>query len=215
MPGLKRTFIITSVIYFSQNKLSYSAVRSKFTSEERTDQTIKTVKSIRERIPGAEIILLEMGKRKNISAELTELVDKYLFIGNNVFVNWACRGKFKGFGEAVGLIVAGNRLKTNADFYFKISGRYYLNDDFSPEDWGGSSFLARRYDSAISTRLYGFGKETFPDWQRALKKSLILLYKGRSIEEVFPEKFGQQLIQGMPKLGISGFVAPQGEYLTE
>jgi hypothetical protein len=215
MPGLKRTFIITSVIYFSQNKLSYSAVRSIFTPEERTDQTIKTVKSIRERIPGAEIILVEMGKRKNISAELTELVDKYLFIGDNLLVNWACRGKFKGLGEAVGLIVSGARLNTNADFYFKISGRYFLNDDFSPGMWHGSSFLARKYDSAISTRLYGFGKEMFTDWQRALKKSLILLYKGRSIEEVFPEKFGQQQIQSIPKLGISGFVAPQGDYLTE
>jgi hypothetical protein len=215
MPGHKRTFIITSVIYFSRNKLSYSSIRSKFTPEERTEQTIKTVKSIRERMPDAEIILLEMGKRKNISADLTELVDKYLFIGNNPLVNWACSGKFKGLGEAVGLIVSGSRLHTNADFYFKISGRYFLNDDFSAEAWNSSSFLARKYDSAISTRLYGFGQEIFSDWQRALKRSLILLYKGRSIEEVFPEKFGQQFIQSIPTLGISGFVAPQGEYLTE
>jgi hypothetical protein len=166
-------------------------------------------------MPDAEIILLEMGKRRNISFELTGLVDRYVFVGNNLLVNWACSGKFKGLGEAVGLIVSRTRLHTNADFYFKISGRYFLNDEFSPEIWNGSSFLARKYDSAISTRLYGFGKEMFADWQRALKKSLILLYKGRSIEEVFPEKFDKQPIQGISKLGISGFVAPQGEYLTE
>jgi hypothetical protein len=215
MPGTKRTFIITSVIYFSQNKLSYSTVRSIFTPAERTAQTIQTVKSIREKVPGADIILLEMGKRKNISDELINLVDKYVFVGNNLLVNWACSGKFKGLGEALGLVISKKSLKNEADFYFKISGRYFLNDDFRPEIWGGRSFFAKKYDAAISTRLYGFGKEMFDDWQKALRRSLLPLYKGRSIEEVFPKMLDDKNIHRIENLGVSGFVGPQGEYLAE
>jgi hypothetical protein len=214
MPVPKQTFIITSVIYFSKNKLSYSAVRSIFTPEERTAQTIRTVHSIRERNPEAQIILLEMGKNRKISPVLINLVDKYVFAGRNFWVNWACSGKFKGLGEAAGLIVSRKQLDTGADFYFKISGRYFLNEEFKPEMWSGS-FLAKKYDAAISTRLYGFEKTLFTDWQKALRRSLVLLYKGRSIEEVFPQMLGANNIQHIEKLGISGFVAPQGEFLTE
>jgi hypothetical protein len=215
MANRKQTFIISSVIYFSNNKLSYSAVRSIFTPEERTAQTIRTVNSIREKAPEASIVLLEMGKNRNISPELTGLVDKYVFVGNNYLVNWACSGKFKGLGEATGLIVSRKHLNTGADFYFKISGRYFLNENFKPEMWSGRSLLAKKYDAAISTRLYGFEKMLFGDWQKALRRSLILLYKGRSIEEVFPQMLGADNIQHIEKLGISGFVAPQGDFLSE
>jgi hypothetical protein len=215
MPGVKRTFIVTSVIHFSKNTLSHSAVRSVFTPAERTTQTIKTVASIREKIPGAAIILLEMGKDKNIGENLISLVDKYVFIGNHTLVKWAVNGKLRGLGEAMGLIESKKELLTDADFYCKISGRYFLNEEFEPELWKGNFFLAKKYETGISTRLYGFSKELFADWQKALKKSLVLLYRGRSIEDVLPVKFGQERIHVIQKLGVSGFVAPDGEYLAE
>ena len=102
MPELKKTFIITSVIYFSPKKLSNSTARSVFMPEERTLQTIKTINSIREKVPTATILLLEMGKEKNIAKELTGKVDKYVFIGDHTLVNWAVNGKFRGLGEAMG-----------------------------------------------------------------------------------------------------------------
>ena len=111
MPELTRTFIITSVIYFSQKRLSKSTPRSVFTPEERAIQTLKTVHSIREKVPGAFIILLEMGKNKNIADELIRMVDKCVFIGNKVFVKWAVNGRFRGLGEAIGLIVGKERYK--------------------------------------------------------------------------------------------------------
>jgi hypothetical protein len=215
MPGPRQTVIITSVIYFSSNRLSYSATRSVFTPEQRILQTIKTVESIRQSIPGAEIILLEIGRRKDISATLIGMVDKYIFVGNNLAVRWASSGRYKGLGEAMGLLAAAKKLKTEADFYFKVSGRYFLNEDFRPDLWKGDVFVARIHGTAISTRLYGFGGKLFPDWQRALKRSLRPLYKGRSIEDILPQMLGRELIRHVDLLGVSGFVAPQGEYLTE
>lgn len=215
MPELTRTFIITSVIYFSQKRLSKSTPRSIFTPEERTIQTLKTVKSIREKVPGAFIILLEMGRNKNIAEELIRIVDKYVFIGNKLLVNWAVNGRFRGLGEAIGLISAKKDLNTGADFFFKMSGRYFLNDHFEPEIWKRNAFFARRYENGISTRLYGFSKEFFAGWQQALRRSLVQLYRGRSIEDVFPVKFGQEKILEIKKLGVAGYVAPDGIYLEE
>jgi hypothetical protein len=215
MSLVSRTFIITSVIHFSKNKLSHSSVRSVFTPAERVTQTIKTVNSIREKIPRATIILLEMGNEKNIGVNLIAMVDKYVFLGNNKMVKWAVNGKFKGLGEAIGLIISRKELQTDADFYCKISGRYFLNNDFDPEIWKGDFFIARNYQYGISTRLYGFGKDLFGDWQKALKRSLIHLYIGRSIEDILPVKLDKKKIHGIPKLGVAGFVAPGGGYLSE
>jgi hypothetical protein len=211
----RRTFIITSVIHFSENKLSRFGMRSVFTPEERTMQTIKTVNSIREKIPGATIILVEMGNEKNLAARLISTVDKYLFIGDKRLVKWAANGKLKGMGEAIGLIASAKEIQTDADFYFKISGRYFLNENFDPEQWNGNLFIARNYEKGISTRLYGFGKELFADWQKALRRSLPLLYIGRSIEDVLPVKFGRKRIHGIASLGVAGYIAPDGGYLAE
>ena len=82
-----------------------------------------------------------------------------------------------------------------------MSGRYFLNDGFDPELWSGSSFFARKYERGISTRLYGFSKEYFTDWQKALKRSLLQLFLGRSIEDVMPAKFGWERIHELKKTG--------------
>ena len=215
MPEFKKTVIITSVIYFSQKKLSKSSVRSVFTPEVRTMQTFQTIDSIRKKIPGAFIILLEMGKEKNIADELVKGVDKYVFIGNNRLVKWAVNGKYRGLGEAMGLIVSKKELYTGADFFFKISGRYFLNDEFDLTLWKDNFFSARKYERGISTRFYGFSKELFADWQKALRRSLLQLYRGRSIEDVLPVKFGKERIHAIKKLGVAGYVGPDGAYLEE
>jgi hypothetical protein len=215
MPDDKATFIITSVIHFSQKKLIGSAVRSVFSPEERTIQTIKTIKSIREKIPGATVILLEMGKEKNLANLLTTAADRYVYLGNKPLVRWSVNSKLRGFGEAMGLIAAAKELDSGTDFYFKISGRYFLTDEFKPGEWNGDRLVARKYGQGISTRLYGFARALFPAWQTALKRSLPQLYRGRSIEDVFPLKFGPEKIRDIKKLGLAGFVGPDGSLLEE
>src|SRR3989344_7875980 len=53
-------FIITSVIYPKPGKqVQYNGIRSIFSPEERAEQTLRTVESIRLKVPGAKIILVE------------------------------------------------------------------------------------------------------------------------------------------------------------
>lgn len=211
----KSTFIITSVIHFSQKKLSYSNIRSVYTPAERTGQTLKTISSIRDKVAGVSIVLVEMGQEKKISADIINAVDNYIYIGNNWLVKWACNGKYKGLGEAIGLLLASKSFKGASGMYFKISGRYFLNDDFDISMWNGDKFFFRKYKESISTRLYAFPAGLFEHWKMSIRKSLYQLYRGRAIEDELHLHIPKELIEGINILGVSGFVAPDGDFLSE
>ena len=110
MTKQKITFIITSVIYFPNKKLSYADKRSVFTPEQRATQPLETIKSIRDKVPMANIVLVELGMKKKIDASLLSVIDTYIYIGNNPIVKWAASGKYKGLGEAVGLLAAAKKI---------------------------------------------------------------------------------------------------------
>lgn len=209
------TFIITSVIYFPDKKLSYSDVRSAFNPEQRSRQTLQTIDSIRKKIPSANIILIEMGTQKNIDPEIIKSVNKFIYTGNHLFVRGAVSSKHKGLGEAAGLLTASKKLKGNNGLYFKISGRYFLNDEFDTSQWQGNNFFFKKYVDGISTRLYAFHSSLFDVWIRAIRKSLYHLYLGKSIEDVLPLYINKVLIKEMNSLGVSGMIAPSGEYFSE
>ena len=123
--------------------------------------------------------------------------------------------KYKGLGEAAGLIAASPKIKTGAELYFKISGRYFLNDDFNTGQWKGQGFFFRKYGEGISTRLYAFSGDLFATWKKAMIKSVYHLYKGKSIEDVLPLYIDGKLITEVKPLGVAGFIAPDGGYISE
>ncbi len=58
----KNVFCITSVIHTSTNPLSYTNTRSIYTPSQRLSQTLETISSIRNNIPGAYILVIEGNK---------------------------------------------------------------------------------------------------------------------------------------------------------
>jgi hypothetical protein len=216
MTPSKITFIITSVIYFPDKKLSYTDTRSAFTPEERTAQTLETIKSIRNKVPGVHVVLVEMGRKKNIDTSIISSIDRYIYTGNNLFVRWAAGSRYKGLGEAAGLLAASKKIsQISTDIFFKISGRYFLNGDFTVNSWQGNQFFFRKYADGVSTRLYAFHGSLFRNWTKAIRKSLPLLYKGKSIEDVLPLFINQSLIKEIKPLGVSGTIGPSGEFFSE
>ena len=207
-------WIITSVINFAESELSYSKVRSIYTPEQRITQTLKTIESIRTFAPESKIILFEMGVNEFFNPILKENVDQYFFLGKNIFVKYSCKSKFKGLGEAIGLLIGLRKVKA-LGFIFKISGRYYLNENFDLSNWDIDEINLKQYDEAMSTRLYGFPIRKMNLIKNALFKSLPNLFKGKSIEESFFSKLNENKIVSIKELGISGFVAPDGQFLTE
>ena len=207
------TFIITSVISFSDNKLSYSDKRSVFSPEERISQTLRTISTIRDKVPQAKIILVELGNLPQDHFKM--VVDHYLFLGKKFKVRHAVKSKHKGLGEAIGLLFALRNIKQLSGICFKISGRYFLNDKFNIDDWQQGKFCCKVYSQQMSTRLYSVVGTESSEWVHALKKSIYKLWKGHSIEEVLYNNIAPATIHPIETLGISGFIAPDGVYITE
>lgn len=206
----KIVVVITSVTSFKEKKLSYSNRRSKFSVEERIVQTEKTISSIREKIPTAKIILAEAGLVED-TGRLSSKVDQYIYLGSNYFVRKAVDSIFKGIGEAVILLFLSIYLPKDIDFYFKISGRYYLNDEFDINKWCDGFFVVRKYDKVFSTRLYGFSSKMFGSWRRSLLLSIPLLLSGQSIERIMPMFINKKYIRHVENIGVSGLGSVYGD----
>jgi hypothetical protein len=212
---VEKRFIITSLVNYLSEPLSYTQVRSVFSPEERACQTVYTISSIREKIPAAKIMLLEMGLKKKLPHNIGNIVDDYLYLGEIELVRQACDSPFKGFGEAVGLIHAKRYLPSEQVFYFKISGRYFLTEHFCVDEWNLQKFNVRNNGTDISTRLYGFPCVFFELYFHALTQSLPLLLENQCIEHVLPNFIPERAIHSLEHLGVGGKVAPTGEYLEE
>lgn len=206
--------IVTSVIYFKDKKLSYSDKRSTFNPEERLDQTKKTISSIREKIPQAKIYLFEQGT-KDVSNQISPLVDYYKYIGGNKIVRTTTDSPFKGVGEIIGLLFVSNSLTKETNTIFKISGRYYLNENFDLDNWKNGIFIARKYGPLISTRLYSFNEKFLNMWRICLILSIPLTLLNISIEKIMPILIPKKIIKGVECLGISGLVGINGETIDE
>ncbi|MEK7172995.1 MAG: hypothetical protein AAB740_03385 [Patescibacteria group bacterium] len=209
-------FIITSVIYNKQKELSYASTRSVYNPEERAVQTLKTITSIKEKVPSAKIILVESGLQSNLPLELAKQVDQYLYLGNKFFVRLACDSKFKSLGEAVMLLSALKLIKFNAELFFKISGRYFLDENFDINSWqsGLFKFFYIRNDF-VSTRLYSFGKQMMRVWQLALIKGLPLMLLDYPVEHILARLVPKKYIQTVDKVGVMGADATSGKIVKE
>ena len=134
---------------------------SVYTTEQRFLQTLDTIKSIKEKVPDAYILLYE-GSENPIDVKyqtiLEEQTDLYLECGSDLIMRGVYENlhhnptKFiygKSMLECRCLQVSLNHILENNLFndttrVFKMSGRYKLNDDFNIDDYK-TSFLSNKY----------------------------------------------------------------------
>lgn len=149
--------LITSVINPPNRPLSYCNHRSIYSPEERFIQTQKTISSIRDKIPNSKIFFLECSQ---LTPEQTEYLTKNSEYFINLFnqdenqdntadtfkqvINNDIYGISKALGEGTMTIKALEYIKKhiipdiinrynitiNHVNFFKISGRYWLTDNF-------------------------------------------------------------------------------------
>src|SRR6056300_602556 len=118
--------IITSAIHTCSNPLSYSNTRSAFTHEQRLQQSINTIKSVRSYIPNSYVVYVE-GTVLNDSF-------KSILLNEVDHVN----GPYKGYAENKKILsyFTSDHYKNNKDMFVsisKISGRYYMSNRFTFE----------------------------------------------------------------------------------
>jgi len=210
-------FIITSVIYPKQGKqIQNNSPRSIFSPEERAQQTLRTVESIRVKVPGVKIILVESGLREILPFELEKKVDQYIYVGNKKPVRWSCDSKQKSLGEIIMLYYAMKKFKFTADFYFKISGRYFLNEEFNLNDWKRGEFVLQYIkEDYICTRLYGFRQSAFATWKYALLKGIPLTMIAYPIENTLAKYIPRKRVYRLAKLGVSGVGAVTNDIIKD
>lgn len=207
-------FIITSVINTGNNPWSYTSMRSCFDKETRFEQTLKTIESIRQLNDNTKIMLVECSE---ITDEMTDLlrskVDYFIQTYSDLDVRKACLdSNKKGHGEIKKLQKACEFIKLNDIKFnrlFKLSGRYFLNSNFSKENYNQENLYSFKIYNphSGSTVLYSVPYSLFNDYIQKLQQASDYCENNPpiGIETLVP--LICQPKQHVSTLGVSGNVA--------
>lgn len=188
-----------------------SEPKSVFSDQQRFEQTKDTINSIRNKIANSYVVLCE---NTNISAEhrreIENLVDVFISISENV--NEKSRNEARQC-----LAIIENIKNINYESFFKLSGRYTLNEKFNLVNYKNDKINFRRFDrnndSWHITVLYSFNKnhETY------MKNSYV-----KFIEDNLPRediehgmcRIVKENLNRVSELGVSGHISPTGEFTS-
>jgi hypothetical protein len=214
---------ISSVIGVSQDPLTYTKTRSVFTAEERFQQTLETIESIRKYMPNAKIFLVETSEITNDQTKrLEEKVDFFVNSFEDTTTRVVClHSPKKGFGEAIQTKVAIQYLlNKNIPFhlFFKISGRYSFTKDFRYEDYSEDQYTFYRPSSessnSISTVVYSVPYALRQHFAQVLDE-VIQVYSevpAIGLEEILPFKCLPR--KHINTIGVEGLVSVTGTYFS-
>ena len=150
---MENLILITSVINTPNNPLSYSKTRSVFTRTERFEQTKKTIESIKEKIPNHKILLVECSDFNETEKIYFESNCNYILnLWNDKYLHNYIFGKSKALGEGTLTIKALEYIFNNKimfDNLFKISGRYWLSDNFDFNNFNNNSLVFKKINNSI------------------------------------------------------------------
>lgn len=207
-------FIITSVINTNNNiGWSYTPNRSTYTPNERFKDTLKTINTIREKVPNSIIMFLE-GKSLDQEKEnqLIALTDIYMNFKDDTWVLEAIDSPKKGLGEVRKLIRGVEQLKLRDDIknirrIFKISGRYWLNSLFNLDSYSLDYMTFKNYEHMVTTVIYSVPICKIDDYAVVLNMCNI----ERDNYDIGIEILFKRILQGnyvfIETLGVEGFVA--------
>jgi hypothetical protein len=216
----KNIIIITSVINTVDSELSYYYKRSVFSIEERYKQTLKSIISIKNKIPNSEILFCEcsdLSDYNSIEKDIAKNVNYYFNFFGNESIKSNVNSKLKGYGEASILLEGINKLlsmKKNYKNIFKLSGRYYLNDKFNYEMFNNSKNIFTNWDNnytSYCTIFYKINGNDIIVFKNSITDSLEDLKDNVSIEECIYKNFNSNIsINIVDKVNISGLLATEG-----
>lgn len=205
--------IITSVIKTSSNPLDYTSTRSIYSHQERYDQTIKTLQSL-SAIPDKHVLFVETSDiTPEQETEIKKYVDFYTNTVNNEEVRNIINGLYKASAEST-QILEGLKIVDPSKYenIFKISGRYWLDENFNFENYNNESnvFLEGPNRAALATVMYKINKRYLDLYNNTL--NFCKTSQGM-LEADFISFFRDKYI-AINKLGISGNVSVDGNPIS-
>lgn len=220
--------IVTSVIHTLNDNLG-TVKRSLFTSEQRLSHTLKTIQSIKKHIPNPYIVIIE---GSNITEDEIQSLknagcDKIHFASENTkkLVN----GKSKSLAE-INLILEfleSFENLDNFDTFSKISGRYYLTDNFKWDKYPLDRPLVKcRTNDYCDTRYYRVPIKNMNLFKQHLKDALANdeIMKKLTTGQIDIE--GLNILSKLPNvirlfhqnneiLGVKGFLSCHGDEVED
>jgi hypothetical protein len=207
-------FLITSVINTGSAGWSYTNTRSTFSPQERLVHTLKTIETIRA-LPSHPTIVFVEGSELNETTknQLIGAVDIFLDVHSDPLVKHACiESNKKGYGEAVKTRLAVEYIlekKIEFDRFFKISGRYWLNEKFSIESYSKTqyTFMPINNGENYLTVLYSVPFSLLDDFYKAVCACCnSYINNNISLETILPSQCAKPFHILKP-LGVSGYIA--------
>jgi hypothetical protein len=214
--------LITSVICIENKPLSYTHVRSVFSHKERFEQTKKTIESIREKIPNSKIFLVECSKlTEDMRNYLVEKSDYFLNLYEDEKIRNNTTGLSKSLGEGTMTICAINYIKYNNieyDNFFKITGRYWLSENFIYNNFNNSDIQIHYINGDrdnICTSLYKLHKTNVEAFAIFLNRNIQLMincigYEG--LFAIFLKETKPNNIIHLNKIGVNGYISVSNDF---
>ena len=204
--------LITSVINTPNKPLSYSKIRSLYSRQERFEQTKKTIKCIREKFPSDKIIIVEctdFNEEENIFFKNN--CDYILNLWDKKELHDSIFGISKSLGEGTMTIEALKyieELNLEYNYLYKISGRYWLNENFKIENIQNNIFKRiNKSENNIFTALYKIDKRTAKKLLIFLTINIENMKKCIGYEVLMSSFIKNRDIILVDTIGVSGFIA--------
>lgn len=159
-PREKNVVFISSKIYTSNSPFTYSTTRSIYSPIERFHQTLNTISSIRINVPNSFIILFDNSEFSSEQLnKLNTALDVFLNIQTDPIINDYTNIKTtKAYGELAQTYAVLNHIRKNMNYlnvkqFFKISGRYLINETFNYDNYNNDFNILKR-NADVTDRNY-------------------------------------------------------------
>uniref|UniRef100_A0A6C0JEZ0 Uncharacterized protein n=1 Tax=viral metagenome TaxID=1070528 RepID=A0A6C0JEZ0_9ZZZZ len=219
---MENLVLITSIINTPSTPLSYG-IRSVYNSEQRFEQTKLTIQSIKEKIPNSKIFIVEC-------SELNEEQLNYFLQNSTYFLNLfnneeltaKMHSNSKSLCEGTMTFCALDFLLQNDikfDSLIKISGRYYLSENFDYNNFNNDELVIKYINNDINnvfTGLYKLPRSCTEKLKLFLQNNVnkMMLYIG--YEVLFAEFIKTQKINknNVSPIGLKGYVSVSNEFFN-
>lgn len=215
--------LITSVICTTNMPLSYTNNRSVYSHEERFEQTKKTIKSIKEKIPNSKIFLVECSVLNIEQSDyLIQKCDFFLNLYTNELIRDCTTSVSKSLGEGVMTLFALKYIIDNNivfDNLIKISGRYWLSNNFDYTNFNNNDITIKYIENDknnVFTALYKLPKQSVINYKTFLEGRLNDMKNCIGYEILFGIfiKTETKVIKNIDPIGLEGYVSVAKEFYS-
>ena len=215
--------MISSLIKTTDAPFSYHPCRSVYSHEERYNQTLQTIKSVKDKIPNCKICLIDCSLFSDEEERtLKEHCDYFINVYDDEYLHETLLfSNSKALCECLQTMKVISFVKqNNIQFknFFKITGRYVLNDNFHYEIFDNEYNIGKdlKNTSQWLTSLYKLNNKTFSIFYDALQKNIDNCKNCMEYEQIIRTILDtQKNTRFVETIGIDEYISVSGQFRSQ